>query len=96
MSLFRWIEAKIPSHYYANNAIAYQRDSAPSQADVKQFLSEHGFRLESVSYRIPETSNLFEYRMTIRTSDLGNLTRLAEHLSKQANVKHFEISLTGE
>lgn len=96
LSLFRWIEAKIPSHYYANNAIAYQRDGAPSLADVKHFLSEHGFRLENVSYRIPKDGALFEYRMTIRTSDLGNLTRLAEHLSKQQNVKHFEISLTGE
>jgi putative Mg2+ transporter-C (MgtC) family protein len=96
LSLFRWIEAKIPSHYYANNTIAYERDSAPSQDDVKQFLSGYGFKLVSVSYRIPEDAVSFEYRMTIRTSDSSNLTRLAEHLRKQKNVRNFEISLTGE
>jgi putative Mg2+ transporter-C (MgtC) family protein len=96
LSLFRWIEAKIPSHYYANNAITYDRNNTPSQSNVKQFLNEHGFRLESVSYRVPEDGATFEYRMTIRTSDLSNLTRLAEHLSKKENVRHFEISLTGE
>jgi putative Mg2+ transporter-C (MgtC) family protein len=96
LSLFRWIEAKIPSHYYASNSISYMRDSTPTQAQIKELLLSHGFRLEGISYRIAGDGKLFEYRMTIRTNDSANLTRLAEHLNKEPLVKHFEISLTGD
>jgi putative Mg2+ transporter-C (MgtC) family protein len=96
LSFFRWIEAKIPSHYYANNTITYDRNCVPSQAVIKEFLHEHGFRLEGVSYRIAGDGATFEYRMTIRTSDSSNLTRLAEYLSVAKDVRHFEISPAGE
>ncbi|WP_353431439.1 MgtC/SapB family protein [Polynucleobacter sp. MWH-UH23A] len=96
LSLFRWIEAKIPSHYYANNTITYDRNCVPSQDTIKDFLREHGFRLEGVSYRIANDGTTFEYRMTIRTSDANNLTKLAEYLSVAKDVRHFEIAPAGE
>jgi putative Mg2+ transporter-C (MgtC) family protein len=96
LSLFRWIEAKIPSHYYVNNTITYSRNNAPSQEVIKAFLALNGFRLEGVSYRISGDGALFEYRMTIRTNDANNLTKLAEYLSAVSDVVHFEISPAGE
>jgi putative Mg2+ transporter-C (MgtC) family protein len=68
----------------------------PSQDVIKDFLREHGFRLEGVSYRIANDGTTFEYRMTIRTSDANNLTRLAEYLSVAKDVRHFEIAPAGE
>ena len=96
LSLFRWVEKKIPSHYYANNVISFQRNQTPNQTYIRELLTNYGFALEGVSYRISDLGNLFEYRMTIRTSDPKNLTRLAEYLSKDTAVKYFEVSLTDE
>lgn len=96
LSLFRWIETKIPSHYYANNTIAFYRDKVPSKGAIEQLLTRHGFRVEGVSYQVSEDGLLFEYKMTIRTNDPDNLMRLAEHLNTSADVKRFQISPTGD
>ena len=96
LSLFRWIEAKIPSHYYASNTIAFYRDRVPSKEAIEQLLTQHGFRVEGVSYQVSEDGLLFEYKMTIRTNDPDNLMRLAEHLNASENVKRFQISPTGD
>lgn len=92
LSLFRWIEAKIPSHYYANNSITYSRDKVPSKDVIRELLASYGFRVEGVSYQITGDGSLFQYKMTIRTNDSNNLTRLAEYLIGVQEVKHFEIS----
>jgi putative Mg2+ transporter-C (MgtC) family protein len=96
LSLFRWIEAKIPSHYYANNTIAFYRDRVPSKEAIRELLTQYGFRIEGVSYEISQDGLLFEYKMTIRTNDPDNLMRLAEHLNAADEVKRFQISPTGD
>jgi putative Mg2+ transporter-C (MgtC) family protein len=96
LSLFRWIEAKIPSHHYVNNTITYLRDKTPSQIAVKELLSIHGFKVEGISYQLIGDGSLFQYKMTIRTNDSSNLIRLSECLIGLVDVKHFEILPTGD
>ncbi|MCE7528273.1 MULTISPECIES: MgtC/SapB family protein [unclassified Polynucleobacter] len=96
LSLFRWIEAKIPSHHYVNNTITYSRDKTPSQIVVKELLSKHGFKVEGISYQLIGDGSLFQYKMTIRTNDSSNLIRLSECLIGLVDVKHFEILPTGD
>jgi putative Mg2+ transporter-C (MgtC) family protein len=96
LSLFRWVEAQIPSHYYANNTIAYKRASVPRQEKVHELLTQHGFRVEGVSYQVLEKGDLFEYKMTIRTNDPANLTHLSEFLAESRDVQYFQISPTGD
>jgi putative Mg2+ transporter-C (MgtC) family protein len=96
LSLFRWIEAKIPSHHYVNNTITYSRDKTPSQIAVKELLSIHGFKVEGISYQLIGDGSLFQYKMTIRTNDSSNLIRLSECLIGLVDVKHFEILPTGD
>ena len=96
LSLFRWIEAKIPSHHYVNNTITYSRDKTPSQIVVKELLSKHGFKVEGISYQLIGDGSLFQYKMTIRTNDTSNLIRLSECLIGLVDVKHFEILPTGD
>jgi putative Mg2+ transporter-C (MgtC) family protein len=96
LSLFRWIEAKIPSHHYVNNTITYLRDKTPSQIVVKELLSKHGFKVEGISYQLIGDGSLFQYKMTIRTNDTSNLIRLSECLIGLVDVKHFEILPTGD
>ena len=96
LSLFRWIEAQIPSHYYANNIIAFDRGNAPNQETIRELLNQYGFRVEGVSYQTDGSGLMFEYKMTIRTNDPVNLTKLSEHLMAAKDVKYFQISPTGE
>ena len=92
LSLFRWIEAKIPSHNFANSTIAFNRESVPNQETIKVLLKQYGFRLESLSYQVLKGGLLFEYKLTMRTNDPLNLNRLSEYLIDSVDVKYFQIT----
>ena len=92
LSLFRWIEAKIPSHNFANSTIAFNRESVPNQETIKVLLKQYGFRLESLSYQVLKGGLLFEYKLTLRTNDPLNLNRLSEYLIDSVDVKYFQIT----
>lgn len=96
LSLFKWIEHKIPSHHYTNGTIAFNRENVPNQEHIKDLLKQYGFRLESMSYQVLEGGLVFEYKMTIRTNDPLNLTRLSKYLIGQLEVKYFQISPFGD
>ena len=92
LSLFRWIEAKIPSHNFANSTIAFNREKVPNQETIKVLLKQYGFRLESLSYQVLKGGLLFEYKLTMRTNDPLNLNRLSEYLIDSVDVKYFQIT----
>lgn len=46
--------------------------------------------------RFAEDGKVFEYRMSIRTIDQSNVTRLVEDYRKRDDVLEFRISPTGD
>lgn len=95
LSVFRWIEARLPSHFYAHHFIRFNRSDAISEQQLRELLKEHGFTIANMSYRVSDDLS-FEYRMVIRTIDSANLSRLADSLHKMASVRAFRISPTGD
>jgi putative Mg2+ transporter-C (MgtC) family protein len=96
LSLFRWVEAKLPSHSYAHHYMRFDRSDAMTEEEVQALLAEHHFRITNISYRVSEDGAFFEYRMVIRTTGMGNTASLADALRKQARVRSFRISPTGD
>jgi putative Mg2+ transporter-C (MgtC) family protein len=96
LSLFRWIEAKMPSQSYAHLVLRFKRGRTPREVEVKKLIASHGFSFTGMSYRLDETSRFFEYRMTIFTVDGGALARFAERLRKRRDVVEFRISPSGD
>jgi putative Mg2+ transporter-C (MgtC) family protein len=96
LTVFRRIEAAIPTHLYAHHRVRFDRGDVLSEADLRRVLAEHGFALSGVSYRLADEGRTFEYRMTIRTSDRGNYARLAASLAALQQVREFHISPAGE
>lgn len=45
LSLFRWIEAKIPSESFAHHYIRFDRSNAMAEGEVRKLLKSHGARL---------------------------------------------------
>ena len=64
---------------------------SPAATDVRRLITEHGFALSHMSYRLEESGTLFEYRMVIRTLNKTNLERLATTLLSLDNVVEFRI-----
>lgn len=96
LSLFRWIEAKLPSHFYAHHFVRFDRDNAMPEPELKQFVMDNGFTIANMSYRLSDDGFWFEYRMVIRTINPANISAFAAALRTMENVRAFRISPTGD
>lgn len=96
LSFFRWIEARLPSHYYAHHYISFDRNNVISEPELRTFLAQNGFTVANMSYRVSDDHLSFEYRMVIRTNNPENLSSLAVALRQLETVRTFRISPTGD
>jgi putative Mg2+ transporter-C (MgtC) family protein len=96
LSLFRWIEARMPTESYANFAVRFAREAVMPEAALRQLVTEHGFSLHNLSYRLYGDLGQFEYRMVLRTLAPANLQRLSDVLSRNATVLEYRIAPTSE
>ena len=96
LSLFRWIEAKMPSQLYAYHTVRFACASAVAETEYRKIIAAHGFSIANLSYRVDKEKNFLEYRMMIRTRDHDNAQRLSKTLSALASVLEFRISPTGD
>ncbi len=96
LSLFRWVEARLPTETYANFSVRYKRDNAVSEADLRKLVAAHGFSLQQVSYRLHGEVDLLEYRSVLRTMQSANLEKLAATLGHDPKVLEYRIAPTTE
>lgn len=96
LSLFRWIEARLPAQAYAHHSIRFDRNNTMPEDQVRTLLNNHGFTIANMSYGITDDGLQFEYRMVIRTTDYHNNGRLANDLRQMPQVREFQISPTGD
>ncbi len=96
LAAFRWIEARIPSHRFAQHRLRFARGNALSVAEVGEVLSRNGCFATGLSWRLADDGRYLEYRMTVRTSDAANFARLAAELERLPPVREFTLSPAGE
>ncbi len=96
LSLFRWIEAKVPGEFYAHLQVRYPKATVLAEEELRRFLADHGFSIANLSYASNAEGRYFEYRMVIRAHDAKQAQHLVESLNKAANVQEFRMSPTGD
>jgi putative Mg2+ transporter-C (MgtC) family protein len=96
LSLFRWVEARLPTESYASFVVRFKREAAISEADLRKLVADHGFTLYNMSYRLHGEYGVLEFRTVIRTMQPANLARLARTLSADARVMDYRIAPTSE
>jgi putative Mg2+ transporter-C (MgtC) family protein len=96
LAVFRWFEARMPAQVYAYHYIRFQRHHTMAEKELRDLLSQHGFSIANMAYRVIEDGQVFEYRMVIRTTDPTNTSRLADDLRQLESVREFRISPTGD
>jgi len=97
LSLFRWIEDRMPAHYYAQHVVRFQRGRTWPEAQLRGFLQAQGFTVANMTYRAIDDEDLgFEYRMVLRTTQQENMSRLAAALRQREDVSAFRLSPTGD
>lgn len=96
LSVFRWIETRIPAQFYAQFVVRFARHEAMPESDMRELLAEHGFTIANLNYRLDVESNFFEYQMVIRTNRADNAKKLTDALKALDSVKEFRLSPTGD
>ncbi|MDD1521301.1 MULTISPECIES: MgtC/SapB family protein [Bradyrhizobium] len=96
LALFRLIEARLPSEFYAHHMLRFARDRVMGESEVHKMIGDHGFTIANLSSRLSEGGQQFEYRMTIKSRDRLNAERLAKHLRDLTEVVEFRITPTGD
>ncbi len=95
LSIFRWIESKIPALIYAHCFLTMNCSEPMAESDMRRLLTQHGFDVVSVSYAFAQEA-CFKYDMMIRTRKQHNFERLSQSLAKLESILEFRISLTGD
>jgi putative Mg2+ transporter-C (MgtC) family protein len=96
LSLFRLVEARMPTQFYAHHLLRFRKDEALAEPAVRRLIEGHHFTISNMSYRLSESGTVFEYRMVIKTAMKENLERLATSLRARDDILEFRISLTGD
>jgi putative Mg2+ transporter-C (MgtC) family protein len=96
LSVFRWIEGKMPSENYSNFVVRFPREKVMPEPDLRAMIAEHGFDIANLSYRIAGQGREFEYQMVLRTLHAVNTQKLSARLAAEPSVTEFRIVPAGD
>ena len=96
LSVFRWIESRIPTQLYSQFVVRFARDKAMPEAQMRQLLSDYGFTVANLNYRLDVEADFIEYQMIIRTTQADNASKLTQALNAIDAVKEYRVSPTGD
>lgn len=96
LSVFRWVENRLPAQYYAHLVVQFPRQQKMSEAEIGKLLADHGFVISSMSYELSNAGRHFEYHMDVMTYQRSNASRLAEALNRNDVLTAFRISPPGD
>jgi putative Mg2+ transporter-C (MgtC) family protein len=96
LSLFRWIEARLPTETYANFMVRFSRDAAMAEAELLKVVTAHGFSVRNLTYRLASEGTQFEYRMVLRTMGDESARALSDALRANRAVLEYRIAPTSD
>jgi putative Mg2+ transporter-C (MgtC) family protein len=98
LSLFRWVELRVPTLAYYHFDVQYARDGSLSEEAMRGLLGKLGFSVAHFSYRLDcvGQERLLRHKMTLQTIDRGAAARLARWLEENQTALEFRISPTGD
>ena len=96
LSVFRWVEAIMPTLYYARLNVRFKRQEIPTETELRELITRQNFSVANFSYRLEEEGKIFEYQMTVRTQNKDNYRKLAEMLTTTEKVMEFAITPSGD
>ena len=96
LSVFRWIEARMPVLFYVQHSVRFPITRAMPESEYREFVVAHGFTVSSFSYNINVAGGFSEYLMALSSRDPGAERRLAKARAQNENVLEFKLAPSGD
>lgn len=95
LSLFRWIEAAMPTQHYGRLQVRTLRKEVISEKELCEIIHAHDCTANNLSYQLEQEGKFFEYRMTIHSRDKSNYRKLASTLIGIDKILEFNLTPIG-
>ena len=92
LSLFRWLEARLPSLRFGQLSIRILRKTNLSEEDILDIIDYHSVTPQNRSYFVQDEGKFICYEMTIHTRHQPNFKKLAETLSQMDEILEFSVT----
>jgi putative Mg2+ transporter-C (MgtC) family protein len=96
LSVFHWVEQRMPTHSYFQFDVRFARDAAMSEAALRELIRRHGFSIAHFSYHLDGEGRVRRHSMVLRAIDRSNASRLFETLDGTPTVLEVKIAPTGD
>src|SRR5467141_2036794 len=96
LSVFRWIERRMPIEFYANLTVAFLRNASLPEPELRAVVERQGFVIANMNYSVTGDGGTFEYHMVIHSPDRGNTRLLSEALNALPSITAFRIAPSGD
>ena len=96
LSIFRWVEASMPTQAYFHFAVRFSREGARSEAELRELVGSHGFSIANFTYRLESEGRIRRHSMVIRSAGRESAGQLAVALERNPAVLEFRIAPTGD
>jgi putative Mg2+ transporter-C (MgtC) family protein len=96
LSVFRWIEAKVPTQTYFHFDVKYEKGGDLSEDEMRALIEKHRFSIGDFSYRLETEGRVLRHSMTLRTTDRAAARKLASNLRDNPTVLEFKLSPTSD
>ena len=96
LSVFRWIEVRMPTQAYYHFEVRFARSSEMTESALRALIEGHGFSIANFSYRLDGEGRVRRHSMVLRTTDRTSAGRLSAKLEATESVYEFRIAPTGD
>ena len=96
LSVFRWIERRMPIEFYANLTVGFLRNAALPEPELRAMVERQGFVVANMNYSVTGDGRTFEYQMVVHSPDRDKTRELSEALNALPSVTGFRIAPTGD
>lgn len=94
LSLFRWVETRLPILTYANHTLKCARTAIIPEEDLAAVIRKHKIGITGMSYSAVSGGD-FEYSMTLSTRDPSNFRALSRAFLEMDGVLEYRITSKG-
>src|ERR1700736_2961120 len=92
LSILRTIEERLPSQSFVHCHLSFRPDQLGDEVWLRKLVSEHGFSITDLSYRLDRRTDSFEYKFVMWSVHHNASRNLARALLSLPNVAAFRMS----
>jgi putative Mg2+ transporter-C (MgtC) family protein len=94
LSIFRWVESRLPAQFFALLDIRLARAQAPVEDELRRLIGAQGFAIGSLSYHLNGDS--VEYHISVRARRAAHAKVLVAAVSALPSLLEFRLVPTGD